>query len=342
MTRKRLIWIGLAVIFGGALLVWTALGKTGRGYYEAKPDGKTASLAQVEAQQRLSEIDKAELAAAEKEARRSAIRFSWPRTIGLWVGAFFTLALLSFLYRDNAWYKLAEHIFVGMAAAYGMVYSFWAVLVPNLAGKLFPRLVKFTLQPGLDLDDIAEELDLRSWLRWLIDYHGATADPLTCPWWRLMNVFYWIPLILGIMLLWRLAPKGSWISRWSLAYIIGTTAGLRLYAYLSSDFVTQIRSTVIPLVQPSYDSQSGALQWGQTIYLSLNNILVLAGVVCALLYFFFSVEHRGLVGKASRIGVWVLMVTFGAGFGYTVMGRIALLVGRFEFLVGDWLNLVRT
>jgi len=34
------------------------------------------------------------------------------------------------------------------------------------------------------------------------------------------------------------------------------------------------------------------------------------------------------------------MITFGAGFGYTVMGRIALLVGRIEYLLYDWLGIL--
>jgi hypothetical protein len=46
------------------------------------------------------------------------------------------------------------------------------------------------------------------------------------------------------------------------------------------------------------------------------------------------------VGKVARSGIWMLMITFGAAFGYTVMGRIALLAGRFEFLFDDWLWLI--
>jgi hypothetical protein len=57
-----------------------------------------------------------------------------------------------------------------------------------------------------------------------------------------------------------------------------------------------------------------------------------------LLYFFFSVEHRGAVGLGSRIGVWFLMIAFGASFGYTVMGRMALLVGRLRFLIFEWMK----
>ena len=56
--------------------------------------------------------------------------------------------------------------------------------------------------------------------------------------------------------------------------------------------------------------------------------------------FFFSIEHKGIVGKTAKVGIWCLMITFGAAFGYTVMGRIALLAIRLEFLMDDWLWLI--
>jgi hypothetical protein len=37
---------------------------------------------------------------------------------GIWLGAFFTLAIYSFLYGDNPAYKLSEHLFVGLGAAH--------------------------------------------------------------------------------------------------------------------------------------------------------------------------------------------------------------------------------
>ena len=58
----------------------------------------------------------------------------------------------------------------------------------------------------------------------------------------------------------------------------------------------------------------------------MKNITIIASVLVCLVYFFFSVEHTGASRMVcSRIGIWVLMITFGASFGYTVMGRIALL-----------------
>ena len=53
----------------------------------------------------------------------------------------------------------------------------------------------------------------------------------------------------------------------------------------------------------------------------MNAMLLTVATLCAMVYFFFSVEHKGLVGKIAKVGIWFLMITFGASFGYTVMGR---------------------
>jgi hypothetical protein len=147
------------------------------------------------------------------------------------------------------------------------------------------------------------------------------------------NLIYLATLALGIMLLWRLAPRGGWIARWPLAFIVGTFAGIKLTNYLDADFVNQIRSTIIPLVMLT---QEGRID----VWASLRNIGLVCGVLSCLTYFFFSLEHRGFAGKIARVGVWYLMITFGASFAYTVMGRIALLAARVEFLFDDWLWLI--
>ena len=73
---------------------------------------------------------------------------------------------------------------------------------------------------------------------------------------------------------------------------------------------------------------------------TLPNVVVAVGVLSVLVYFYFSREHRGGIAGVSRLGIWFLMVSFGAAFGYTVMGRIALLAVRLEFLFDDWLWLI--
>ena len=64
-----------------------------------------------------------------------------------------------------------------------------------------------------------------------------------------------------------------------------------------------------------------------------NNIIIITGTITGLLYFYFSKEHKGALGTATKIGINFLMISFGASFGFAVMGRISLLVGRFTDLI---------
>lgn len=225
--------------------------------------------------------------------------------------AFLTLAIMSFLYKDNPYYKFAEHLFVGISAAYWMCMGFWSTIV----GNLIPRL-------SVGLSEFFEVKYIEG------DY----------------NFFFFIPIIFGLMLLMRLSTKGGWISRWPLAFIVGTTAGLNFVRYLRTDFIGQIYNTIIPMVVNwqgfgHFFSNLSMSATGQ-LAMMLSNIVIFIGVICGLIYFYFSKEHSGWFGKASRVGIWILMITFGASFGYTVMGRISLLVGRITFLFKDWLEII--
>ena len=42
---------------------------------------------------------------------------SFSAILGAWIAAFLTLGIFSYLYRDNPFYKIAEHVFVGVSAA---------------------------------------------------------------------------------------------------------------------------------------------------------------------------------------------------------------------------------
>ena len=69
-------------------------------------------------------------------------------------------------------------------------------------------------------------------------------------------------------------------------------------------------------------------------------VIILIGVICTLVYFYFSKEHKGILKPVSRLGIMFIMIGFGASFGYTVMARVSLLIGRIQFLLGPWLGLI--
>jgi hypothetical protein len=228
----------------------------------------------------------------------------------LWIGGALTLMIFSFLYKDNPFYKFAEHLFVGVSAAYWMVTGFWTTMMPNMVFFLYPPAARWFAVDPADADSVIAGM-----------YELPT-------YWRLGRI---VPLIFGIMLLMRLTKKASWMSRWPMALIIGYAAGTNLTRYLQSDFIAQIKSTLIPLIV----FNDGSFSLGDTI----SNIVIVFGVLSALVYFFFSKEHKGWFGGTARAGIWVLMVAFGAAFGYTVMARISLLIGRMDFL-GQWIGSV--
>jgi hypothetical protein len=219
--------------------------------------------------------------------------------VEVWIGAALTLMIFSFLWKDNFFYKFAEHLFVGVSAAYWMIVGLWTTILPNLVARLWPGLVR-DIMPG-----------------------AAQAEP---------QYIFIVPLVFGILLLTRLLPKVYVLSRMAMGLVIGYAAGTNLIRYLQSDLMSQVSSTILPIVVIS----EGKFSLGA----SFSNLVLFLGVFCGLIYFFFSREHKGVLKPASRIGIWILMVTFGASFGYTVMARISLLTGRVQYLMGDWLGLL--
>jgi hypothetical protein len=207
---------------------------------------------------------------------------------GYWVAAILTIAIYSFLYKDNPLYKFAESLFVGIGAAYWLALLYHETLVPKLIQPLFA--------PG--------EGQPTQWLR----------------------VF---PGVLAVFMLLRFYPKLSWLSRWALGFIVGMYSAVNITGFAQGDFVAQIHATMMT-----------PLGSGGPLAIVLN-VSALVGIFAVLLYFFFSKEHTSALGGIAKLGVWFLMVAFGASFGYTVMGRVSLLIGRMQFLLTDWLHIIQ-
>lgn len=196
-------------------------------------------------------------------------------TIGVWVAAIFTLAIYSFLYRDNPIYKLAEHILVGVSLGYFVGLYWYTTLIPKLWVPL------------------TEERDL----------------------------IVLLPLAMGLLMVTRFWSRWSWLSRIPMAFVIGAGAGVSIPTAVDARIFRQIEATMVPLTSPAA-------------------VILVVGVGATLVYFLFTQRHEGALGKVATLGTWFLMVGFGATFGYTAMARISLLIGRMQFLLGDWLHLL--
>lgn len=142
-----------------------------------------------------------------------------------------------------------------------------------------------------------------------------------------------IPVAIGMLMLARYVPKAAWMSRYAFALIVGMGAGLAIPRTISSFILKQIEDTVRPLL--SLTGTDGITFSMDVLNPSsnLNAIIILLGVSSVLFYFFFSIEHSGLGKAVARTGIIFLMISFGAAFGYTVMARMSLLIGRLTDLI---------
>jgi hypothetical protein len=142
-----------------------------------------------------------------------------------------------------------------------------------------------------------------------------------------------VPLAIGSLMLTRYSPKAAWMSRIAFAFVVGVGSGLAIPRVISSYILKQIEDTVRPLL--SLAANGGATFTYDLLdpASNLNAIVLLIGVVSVLFYFFFSVEHTGPGRAVARTGILFLMIAFGAAFGYTVMARMSLLIGRLTDLI---------
>ena len=240
-------------------------------------------------------------------------------TLGSWLFVFLTLCIFSYLYDDNPFYKAAEHLFIGVSAGYWTAVYFWTQIQPNLFGRLWPKLS--------DANDHSMLYSIWYAIYEILNFISTgfgVLDRSIFPEGGIeghsdMRLIYIIPFILGIFMLLRLVPNVGYLARWAIAYIVGMTAGLRFYSFLNSNILLQIPSVAIDFTA----------DWGSIF----NASIVFVGTITGLIYFFFSKEHKGTLGTLSKIGIYFLMIKFGASFGFAVMGRISLLIGQMNYLI---------
>ena len=205
----------------------------------------------------------------------------------IWIASILSLAILSFLYKENPIFRAAEHIFLGVANGYLVTFYWHRILVPILFRPLF--------QQG--------------------------------------ELLLIIPFTVGMLYLTRFIPRVSWLVRIPIAIYMGYWTGVLIPATIQAQIIKQVQGTV--LSAPNFQAWNAGA-WGV-----VWSVIIFIGVLCTLSYFFFSREHKGFIGATSRVGIVFVMTGFGAAFGYTVMARISLLIGKMQYLLGDWLGIVR-
>jgi len=168
------------------------------------------------------------------------------------------------------------------------------------------------------------------------------TDVLLPKWWEPMwnegKWFYIFALPLGLCFYFIYSKKNSWIARLIIGFFLGVGAGQTFQGFVG-DTWPQIVTSFRPVVAHAAIAKTAehpaikAVGWPDAI----NNMVFLVVLLCVMSYFFFSFEQKHPVLKGSaKLGRWLMMFSFGAIFGSTIMARLALLIDRMDSLMNDF------
>lgn len=132
-----------------------------------------------------------------------------------------------------------------------------------------------------------------------------------------------VPIVLGPFLYTRISKKYSWMSRVPMAMLLGIGLGLGIRRSAEVDIVGQLTATILPLI--------GGNQF------PFDNIVIILGTLASLSYFLFTFEIKGAMKKPidylQRVGRYMLLISFGAVFGNTLMSRLIWIIDRIDLVL---------
>jgi len=109
--------------------------------------------------------------------------------------------------------------------------------------------------------------------------------------------------------------------------LVGGIAALALGGAVLGTLLPQIASAVLPADAARRSMLDAAAAIGITVLVVLS--------------FTHGITAGRLSGRASVVGRWLLIGGIGGWLGFLLVSRLALLVDRLAFLLGDWLGLLR-
>lgn len=136
---------------------------------------------------------------------------------------------------------------------------------------------------------------------------------------NLSGMAYIIPMILGVFLYFQFSSKLRHIARVSIALMLAVGLSLSIRGLIFVNVIGQIQGALAPLT-------------------NIQNVAYMIGVICALLYFVYEGRASKAAGPLPKIGRYVLMLTMGAYFANTIMGRLSIVIGTLTsvFVAPAW------
>lgn len=221
-------------------------------------------------------------------------------TLEILLAGLCTLGIYTFLIKENSVYRFFEHAFIGIATAWGLV----AVSKDFLWARIFKSMLGYSV---MELPD------------------GTVLQP-----YQPLELWYLLPAMFGLLYYTMFFEKYRHLAQLVISFQLGCVGGLAFKGFFV-EFLPQLYDCFRPLY---VGLEGGEINWVS----SLSNLFFVVTFVCSYSYFFFTfrLSDGVIVGKVNSMGRYLMMGCFGAYFGSTMMARMALLVERLEFLMGEW------
>ena len=158
-------------------------------------------------------------------------------SLGWWevfLGGICTLAIYSFLVKENSVYRFFEHNYIGIATGITVVYGFERFLWP----KIFKPILGFDISYFPD---------------------GTVAEP-----YNKLYLLYLIPMAVGLLYYFILSKRYAWLAQIAIGVSLGVGGGLAFKGFFNQ-FMPQLYDSFRPLY-----SEAGAAAWiGNVVFFAV-------------------------------------------------------------------------
>lgn len=216
------------------------------------------------------------------------------------LGGIATIAIFSFLFfGENKLYRFFEHLFIGISAGLYAVQPISQFLWGDILEPMF----------GLDI----------------VVYPDGTLSKPYNPW----LLLYCAPMAIGLLFYFMYSVRHQWLSKIAIGVALGASGGLAFEGFFN-EIWPQITGSFKPLIVLTADK---AIDWAP----SIDNTVFVLILLLVMNYFFFTFKAQaGPLKRLNTSGRWLMMISFGALFGSTVMARMSLLIERLQFMILQW------
>ena len=152
------------------------------------------------------------------------------------------------------------------------------------------------------------------------------------------NLGMLVPLVLGVLLLFKGFPKHAYVGNLSVAFLVGVGTAVALSGALLGTLAPQIGATGRALSPGSLASFRLGL---------LDGLMIVVGTVCTLMVSTFTAQGRQgaagawarVAGGAAKVGRVFLVVALAIAFAGALTASLSIFIGRFQYLVDVFVDI---